>query len=163
VKSLSFCFLCSDDDDPKRDAAIASSAENIAADDPSVQEVEPAVKSQKAPRAPVKKVPVAWNSKRLKKSKGTDVSLEAHGSMNSPDDVRGDLSLFAFCSLRDLYAHMLFPWQILMKKFVTLGTECAEYFKDARASKGAHLSYTLLVSSTFLCFFIILISPCFQL
>jgi hypothetical protein len=41
-----------------------------------------------------------------------------------------------------------------MKKFVTLGTECVEYLKDARASEGSLLSYTLLVSSAILCFFI---------
>jgi hypothetical protein len=134
VKSLSFGFLCSDNEDPKRDAATGPSAENITADEPPVQEVEQAVKSPKAPRAPVKKVPVARSSKRLKKSKGADISLEAHGPMSSPDDVRGDLSLFAFCSLRDRYAHVLFPWQIFMKKFVTFGTECAEYLKAARAS-----------------------------
>jgi hypothetical protein len=48
----------------------------------------------------------------------------------------------------------------LMKKFVTLGTECAEYLKAAKASKGSLHSFPLLVSSTFLCFFIILIFPC---
>jgi hypothetical protein len=75
VKSFAFCFLCSDnDEDPKRDAATAPSTENIAADEPSVQEVEPVMKSPKAPRAPVKKVPVARSSKRSKKSKEADVS-----------------------------------------------------------------------------------------
>jgi hypothetical protein len=44
-----------------------------------------------------------------------------------------------------------------------LGTECAEYFKAAKASKGGLLSLTLLVLSTFLCFFIKLIFPCFLL
>jgi hypothetical protein len=41
-----------------------------------------------------------------------------------------------------------------MKKFVNLGTECVEYWKAAKASEGNPLSYTLLVSSAFLCFFI---------
>jgi hypothetical protein len=41
-----------------------------------------------------------------------------------------------------------------MKKFVTLGAECVEYLKASKASKGNPLSYTLLASSTFLCFFI---------
>jgi hypothetical protein len=103
---------------------------------------------------------VARSTKRSKKSKGADISLEPHESRSSPDDVRGDFSLFAFCSLRDRYAYVLFPWQILMKKFVTLGTECAEYLKAAKASEGSLLSFTLLVSSTFLCFFIILIFLC---
>jgi hypothetical protein len=163
VKSLSFGFLCSNDEDLKRDAATAPSAENITSDEPPVQEVEPVVKSPKAPRAPIKKVPVARSTKRSKKSKGADISLEPHESRSSPDDVRCNFSLFAFCSLRDRYACVLFPWQILMKKFVTLGTECAEYLKAAKASKGSFLSFTLLVSSTFLCFFIILIFPYFLL
>jgi hypothetical protein len=77
--------------------------------------------------------------------------------------VRGDLPLFAFCSLRDCYAYALFPWQILMKKFVALGTECAEYLKAAKASEGSVLSFTLLASSIFLCFFTILIFPYFLL
>jgi hypothetical protein len=46
-----------------------------------------------------------------------------------------------------------------MKKFVTLGTECVEYLKAARASEGNLISYTLLVSSAVLCFFIRLSSP----
>jgi hypothetical protein len=40
-----------------------------------------------------------------------------------------------------------------MKKFFTLGTECVEYLKAAKASEGDPLSYTLLVSNAFLCFF----------
>jgi hypothetical protein len=66
-----------------------------------VQEVEPAMKSPKAPGAPIKKVPVARNTKRSKKSKGANISLEPHEPRSSPDDVRGDLSLFVFYSLRD--------------------------------------------------------------
>jgi hypothetical protein len=41
-----------------------------------------------------------------------------------------------------------------MKKFVTLGTECVEYLKAAKAYEASPLSYTLLVLSAFLCFFI---------
>jgi hypothetical protein len=50
-------------------------------------EVESAVKSLKASRAPIKKVPVSRSTKRLKKSKEADVSLEAHEPAGSPDDV----------------------------------------------------------------------------
>jgi hypothetical protein len=106
---------------------------------------------------------MARSTKHSKKSKGADISLEPHEPRSSPDDVCGDFSLFAFCSLRDRYAYVLFPWQILIKKFVTLGTECAEYLKAAKASKGSLVSFTLLVPSIFLCFFIILIFPCFLL
>jgi hypothetical protein len=163
VKSLSFGFLCSDDEDPKRDAAVAPSAENINADGFPAQEVEPAAKSPKAPRTSVKKVLVARGTKRLKKSKETDIFLEPHQSRSSPDDVHGGFSLFAFCSLHDPYAYVLFPWHILMKKFITLGTDCAEYLKSAKASEGSLFPLTLLISSTFLCFFIILIFPYFLL
>jgi hypothetical protein len=48
-----------------------------------------------------------------------------------------------------------------MKKFVTLATECVEYLKATRASEGNLLSYILLVSRAFLCFFIQLSSPFF--
>jgi hypothetical protein len=50
-------------------------------------EVEPAVKSQKASRAPIKKIPVSRSTKWSKKLKEADVSLEAHGSAGSPDAV----------------------------------------------------------------------------
>jgi hypothetical protein len=50
-------------------------------------EVEPAVKSPKASRAPIKKIPVSRSTKRSKKSKEADVSLEAHESAGSPDAV----------------------------------------------------------------------------
>jgi hypothetical protein len=151
VKSLSFGFLCSEDEDPKRDAAIAPSTENMNADESPVQEGEPTVKSPKARRPPIKKVPVARGNKRSKKSKEADISLEPHESRSSPDDVRGGFSLFIFCFLRDPYAYVLFPWQIMMKKFMTLGTKCAEYLKSAKASEGSLFPFTLLISSTFPC------------
>jgi hypothetical protein len=105
IQSVSFCFLCSDDEDPKRDAATAPSAENIAIDEPPVQEAEPTAKSPKAPRAPIKKVPVARSTKRSKKSKEADVSLEVHDSTNYPDDVSNCPSL---CFLHDPYTHVVF-------------------------------------------------------
>jgi hypothetical protein len=81
VKSLAFYLFCSDNEDPKREAATAPSAETMAADEPSVQEVEPVVKSpkvSKASKAPVKKVVVTRGSKRLKKSTDAGASLEIH-------------------------------------------------------------------------------------
>jgi hypothetical protein len=93
VKSLAFCFLCSDNEDPKRDAATAPSAETMAADEPSVQEVEPVVKSLKAP---IKKVVATRGSKRLKKSTDAGASLEIHQSASSSDDVCVDPGIFAF-------------------------------------------------------------------
>jgi hypothetical protein len=78
VNSLAFCLLCSDNEDPKRDAATAPSAETMAADEPSVQEVEPVVKSPKAPKAPINKVVATCGSKHLKKSTDAGASLEIH-------------------------------------------------------------------------------------
>jgi hypothetical protein len=72
----------------------------MAADKPSVQEVEPVVKSPKAPKAPkapVKKVISTRGSKRLKKSTDAGASLEIHQSTSSSDYVRvnpGILLLF---------------------------------------------------------------------
>jgi hypothetical protein len=87
IKPVSSFFLCSDDEGPKRDAATAPSVEDTTADEPPMQEAEPAVKSPKAPRTSVKKVPVTQSTKRSKKSKEANVSLEAHKSADSPDDV----------------------------------------------------------------------------
>jgi hypothetical protein len=50
-----------------------------------------------------------------------------------------------------------------MKKFATLGTECVKYLKASRAFEGNLLSYILLVSSAFLCFFIRLSLPFFPI
>jgi hypothetical protein len=65
----------------------APSTQAVPADEPSVQEIEPAVQAPRTTRASVKKVPVTRSTKRSKKSKEVDVSLEAHESTVSPDDV----------------------------------------------------------------------------
>jgi hypothetical protein len=87
TKLASIYFLCSDDEDPKRDATTAPSTDYITADEPPMPEVELAVKSPKATRAPIKKISVSQSTKRSKKLKEADVSLEAHESVGSPDDV----------------------------------------------------------------------------
>jgi hypothetical protein len=51
-------------------------------DEPPAQEIAPRVT-----RASVKKVPAPRNLKHSKKAKETDVSLEAHASTVSSDDV----------------------------------------------------------------------------
>jgi hypothetical protein len=94
-------FLCSDNEDPKRDATTAPSAETRAADEPSVQEVEPVVKPSMAPKAskaPVKKPASTCGSKHLKKSTDAGASLEAHQSTSSSGDVRVDTGMFSFGS-----------------------------------------------------------------
>jgi hypothetical protein len=71
----------------------------MAADKPSVQEVELVMNSPKAPKAskaPVKKVIATRGSKRLKKSTDAGASLEIHQSMSSSDNVRVDPGIFAF-------------------------------------------------------------------
>jgi hypothetical protein len=81
------CSSCSDDEEPQRDAVAAPSTQAVIADEPSAQETEPAVQAPRATRASVKKVHVTRSTKQSKKSKEADVSLEAHKSAVSPDDV----------------------------------------------------------------------------
>jgi hypothetical protein len=78
---------CSDDEEPQRDAAAAPSTQAVIADEPFAQETEPTVQVPRVTRASVKKVPVTRSTKRSKKSKEADVSLEAHESAVSLDDV----------------------------------------------------------------------------
>jgi hypothetical protein len=52
-----------------------------------MQEVEPAVQAPRTTKASIKKIPVTRSTKRSKKSKEADVSLEAHESAVSSDDV----------------------------------------------------------------------------
>jgi hypothetical protein len=95
----------------------------------------------------VKKVPQARYPKRSKKAKETDVSLEAHASTVSPDDVSNS-SLLAFHSCTSTLTH--FFSQALVKRFIALGTECAGYLKVAKASEGTILmSWSLLFFCAF--------------
>jgi hypothetical protein len=151
INGSTFCFLFSDEENPKRFAAAAPATDTPAIDEPPSQEADPAVKSPKAPRAPVKKIVATRGSTRVKKSTNVGASLEAHRSTSSSDDVRVDTGIF-FCFLRDLHTHILF-WTELDEEFVTLGNECVEYLKATRASEGNFLFYALLVLNAFLCFF----------
>jgi hypothetical protein len=81
----------------------------------------------------VKKVPQARYSKRSKKAKEANISLEAHAPTVSPDDV-SNFSLLAFHSCISTLTHFFF--QALVKRFIALGTECAGYLKVAKASEG---------------------------
>jgi hypothetical protein len=71
--------FCRDDEEPPKDATAAPSTSPATADEPTEQEVAPRVT-----RASVKKIPVTRNLKRLKKTKETEVSLEAHASTILP-------------------------------------------------------------------------------
>jgi hypothetical protein len=93
-----FCFLFSDEEDPKIFASTATVTNTPVTDEPPSQEVDSVVKSPKAPRAPVKKVVATRGSKRLKKSTDAGASLETHQSTSCSGDVRVDTGIFAFVS-----------------------------------------------------------------
>jgi hypothetical protein len=78
---------CSDDEEPQRDAVATPSTQAVIAHEPSAQETELAVQAPRTTRASVKKVPVTRSTKRSKKSNEADISLEAHESTISLDDV----------------------------------------------------------------------------
>jgi hypothetical protein len=125
-----FCFLHSDNENPKKDAAITPTIDAAAADEPSLQETAPVAKS---PKAPIKKAVSTRGSKRLKKSTNAGASLDTHRPTSSSNDVRVDPGIFAFVPCM-IFILTCFSIQILMKKFVTLGTKCVEYLKATRAS-----------------------------
>jgi hypothetical protein len=92
--TLSFAPFLSDEENPKRFAAAAPATNTPAIDEPPSQEVDPAAKSPKALRVPVKKVVTVRSSKRMKKSSDVGASLEAHRSTSSFDDVREYTGIF---------------------------------------------------------------------
>jgi hypothetical protein len=104
----------------------------VATDEP----VEPDV-APKATRSGVKKVPQTRYPKRAKKAKEAEVSLEAHASVASSDDVSNS-SFPSFLLRTSSLTH--FFYQALVKRFIALGTECAGYLKVAKASEGITLT-----------------------
>jgi hypothetical protein len=120
---------CSDDEELPTYATVVPPSSPAATDEP----IEPYV-ALRTTRSSVKKVPQAQarNLKRAKKAKETDVSLEAHASTVSSDDVSNS-SFLAFFSYTPFLTRS-FP-QALVKRFIALGTECAGYLKVAKASK----------------------------
>jgi hypothetical protein len=126
-----FSFLCRDDEELPTDATAAPLVSPAAA-----EPTEP-YNAPRVTRASGKKVTQARNLKRSKKAKETDASLEAHTSTASPDDVSNS-SLLAFLAYAPVLTHSFS--QALLKRFVALGTECAEYLKVAKASEGIILT-----------------------
>jgi hypothetical protein len=118
---------CRDDEELPTDAT-ASPLVSPAAAEPSEPYIAPRVT-----RASGKKVIQARNLKRSKKAKETDVSLEARTSTVSPNDVSIS-SLLVFLVCTPVLTHSFS--QVLLKRFVALGTECAGYLKVAKASEG---------------------------
>jgi hypothetical protein len=92
--ALSFAPFLSDEENPKRFAAAAPITDDPVFDEPPSQEVDPAAKSPKAPRKPVRKVVAVRSSKRVKKSSDAGASLEVHQSISSSDDVREYTGIF---------------------------------------------------------------------
>jgi hypothetical protein len=90
IKPISFC---SDDEEPKRDAASAPSTQDATIDEPPTQETEPAMQAPRVTRASTKKITVSRSTKRSKKSQEADVSLEAREPTGSPDDVSDCIAL----------------------------------------------------------------------
>jgi hypothetical protein len=128
---FAFCSLLSDDDDPKRDAVAAPHLDTLTVTKAPSQEDAMVVKS---PEAPAKKGTPAHASKRLKKAVAVGTSLKAHRPVASSNDVSiASCSRFFHCL--NLSSHA-FVSQNLMQKFLSLGTECVEFLKTARASQG---------------------------
>jgi hypothetical protein len=128
----------SDDEEPP---AYAETASPVAPDEPAELDVAPRIT-----RASVKKISQtkARNLKRAKKAKEPDVSLEAHVSTVSSNDVSVS-SFSAFLS--DIPSLTCSFLQALVKRFIDLGTECAGYLKVAKASEGANLMFNHYFSS----------------
>jgi hypothetical protein len=91
---LLFCFLCSDNENPKRDTATAPTVDTPASNEPPSQEAGVVVQSLEAP---VKKCnPRA--SKRLKKAAVASTSLDTHRPVISADNVSTtSCGLFFYC------------------------------------------------------------------
>jgi hypothetical protein len=129
---------CSDDEELP---AYATAASPVAPNEPAEPDVAPRIT-----RASVKKVSQtqARNLKRAKKAKEANVSLEAHVSTVSSNDVSVS-SLPAFLSCTPSLTRSFL--QALVKRFIDLGTECAVYLKVAKASEGAILMFNHYFSS----------------
>jgi hypothetical protein len=82
-KVFAFCFLSSDNENPKRDTATASAVDTPASNEPPSQEAGAVVQS---PEAPVKKGNHRA-SKCLKKAVVASTSLDTHRPVISADDV----------------------------------------------------------------------------
>jgi hypothetical protein len=92
--TLPFAPFLSDEENPKRFAATAPIIDTPIVDEPLSQEVDPAAKSPKALKKPIKKVVTVRSSKRLKRSSNVGATLEAHQSTSSSDDVCEHASIF---------------------------------------------------------------------
>jgi hypothetical protein len=132
-------LLCSDDEEPP---ACATSVPPVVPAEPAELDVAP-----RATRAYVKKISQtqARNLKRSKKSKEADVSVEAHVSLASSNNVGVASLLINFFSYTPSLTHSFL--QALVKKFLDLSTECAGYLQTF---DGAILMFNRCFPSVFL-------------
>jgi hypothetical protein len=90
-------LVCNDDEDPQPDVMDAPSPQAAVPDKPSMQETELSAEAPRVTRSSIKKVAVSRSTKRQKKSKEADISLEAHKPTSSLDDVSDrTLKIFPF-------------------------------------------------------------------
>jgi hypothetical protein len=92
TKCLLFCFFCSDNENPKKDAATAPIVDAPTIDEPPSQEADVV---PRLPEAVVKKA-ASHAFKRLKKASAVSTSLDAHRPTSSDDDVSTTLLLEAY-------------------------------------------------------------------
>jgi hypothetical protein len=90
---MTYFLLYRDDEEPPKDDTTAPSMSAVTAAEPTELVAAPRVT-----RASVKKVSETRSNKRSKKAKEPDVSLEAHASTGSPDDV-SNFFCFSFSCL----------------------------------------------------------------
>jgi hypothetical protein len=139
-KVFACCSLLSDDDDPNRDATTAPLLDTLTVTKTPSQEAAMVVKSLESH---AKKGTPTHASKHLKKVAVVGTFLETHRPVASLDDVRiASYSRLFYCL--DFSSHS-FIWQILMKKFLFLGTGIVEFLKTARASQGMPIFVLCLV------------------
>jgi hypothetical protein len=93
--TLPFAPFLSDEENLKRFATAAPITDTPIVDEPPSQEVDPAAKSLKASKKPMKKVVTVRTSKHLKKSSDAGATLEAHQSTSSSDDGREHTGIFS--------------------------------------------------------------------
>jgi hypothetical protein len=92
--TLSVSLFLRDEEDPKRFAAEAPATDTLVTNEPPSQEVDAAVKPQKAAKKPTKKLVTVCSSRRLQKVAHAGATLEAHQSTSSSDDVRKHTVIF---------------------------------------------------------------------
>jgi hypothetical protein len=144
-------FSCSDDEEPPTCATAVSPPSPVATDEP----VEPYA-APRTTRAAIRKVPQTRALKRAKKTKEAEVSLEAHASAVSSDDV-SDSFVPSFLSCNSSLTPLFY--QALIQRFIALGTECAGYLKVAKASEGTIFDFQSLFAFCTVSFITYLI-PC---